>query len=199
MISSWAQGIIIAVIIGTIIEMLLPENNNSKYVKVVIGIFVLFSIVAPVIAKISNNKTDINSIINLEDYDLDISNENISTEDIEIQKNGQIKQIYKENIEMDIQTKVQIKGYKTEAVCVELLNDDNFTISKVEIKIIEKNKELENKKQVTSIVNNIESVRINLSNKKENTESILTEKEKNELKRYLSDVYQLKQDSIVIN
>ena len=35
-ISNWAQGIIVAVIIGTIIEMVLPEGNCKKYVKVLI-------------------------------------------------------------------------------------------------------------------------------------------------------------------
>lgn len=51
-ISNWIQGIIIAVIIGTIIEMLLPEGNCKKYVKVVIGVYILFSIVSPVITKV---------------------------------------------------------------------------------------------------------------------------------------------------
>ena len=45
--------IIIAVIIGTIIEMLLPKNKNSKYIKVVIGMFVLFTIFA--MNQINNN------------------------------------------------------------------------------------------------------------------------------------------------
>ena len=50
-ISSWAQGIIVAVIVATIIEMLLPNNGNGKYIKTVVGIFVLFSIISPVISK----------------------------------------------------------------------------------------------------------------------------------------------------
>ena len=45
--SSWAEQIIIAVVIGSIIEMVLPDNNNKKYVKMVIGIYVLFSIISP--------------------------------------------------------------------------------------------------------------------------------------------------------
>ena len=32
-INSWAQGIILGVIIATIIEMILPEGNNKKFVK----------------------------------------------------------------------------------------------------------------------------------------------------------------------
>lgn len=35
-ISSWAQGIVVSVIIGTIIEMILPEGSSKKYIKIVI-------------------------------------------------------------------------------------------------------------------------------------------------------------------
>ena len=49
--SNWAGAIIVAVVIGTIIEMILPEGNCKKYIKVVIGIYVLFTIVSPVITK----------------------------------------------------------------------------------------------------------------------------------------------------
>ena len=34
--SKWAEGIIIAVIVSTIIEMILPEGNSKKYIKVII-------------------------------------------------------------------------------------------------------------------------------------------------------------------
>ncbi|MBR1802590.1 MAG: hypothetical protein IJ777_01275 [Clostridia bacterium] len=34
--SSWAQGIVVSVIIGTIIEMILPEESSQKYIKVVV-------------------------------------------------------------------------------------------------------------------------------------------------------------------
>ena len=55
--SNWAQNIIVAVIIGSIIEMILPSGSLKKYVKVVIGIYILFSIVSPIINKFST-KTD---------------------------------------------------------------------------------------------------------------------------------------------
>lgn len=52
-ISSWAEQIIVAVIIATIIEMILPNGNNKKYIKVVIGIYVLFTILSPILGKIT--------------------------------------------------------------------------------------------------------------------------------------------------
>ena len=62
-ISSWANSVIIAVIIATIIEMILPNGNNKKYIKTVIGIFILFSIIAPVISKISDNDFDLKNVM----------------------------------------------------------------------------------------------------------------------------------------
>ena len=47
-INNWASGLIVAVIIATIIELILPENKNKKYVKMVSGIFILFTIISPI-------------------------------------------------------------------------------------------------------------------------------------------------------
>lgn len=50
-INLWAQGIIIATIIGTVLQMVLPDNKNKKYIKVVIGIYVLLCIIQPLITQ----------------------------------------------------------------------------------------------------------------------------------------------------
>ena len=67
-ISSWAQGIIMAVIIGAIIEMILPEGNSKKYVKIVIGVYVLFTIISPVISKITGKTIQLSDILELNKY-----------------------------------------------------------------------------------------------------------------------------------
>lgn len=46
-IKNWTEGIIIAVIISIIIEMLVPDGKNKKYVKVVSGIYILYTIINP--------------------------------------------------------------------------------------------------------------------------------------------------------
>ncbi len=48
-ISSWAEQVILAVIIATVIEMILPKGNSKKYIKTVIGIYILYIIVSPII------------------------------------------------------------------------------------------------------------------------------------------------------
>ena len=60
-ISNWAQGIIVAVIIASIIEMILPEGSSKKYIKVVIGVYILFVIVTPIVNQFSNNSNSIDT------------------------------------------------------------------------------------------------------------------------------------------
>ena len=43
----WTSDIIIAVVISIIIEMIIPDGNNKKYVKVVSGLYILFVILNP--------------------------------------------------------------------------------------------------------------------------------------------------------
>ena len=55
-ISSCAEQIIIAVIIATILEMILPKGNSKKYIKTVIGIYILYTIISPIITYISRRR-----------------------------------------------------------------------------------------------------------------------------------------------
>ena len=52
--SSWAEQIILAVVIATIIELILPNNKNKKYIQMVIGIYILFNIISPIIKSKEN-------------------------------------------------------------------------------------------------------------------------------------------------
>ena len=70
--SSWAQGIIVAVIIATLIEMILPNSSSKKYVKVVIGMYILFTIVSPIIKKLGGKDINLNTI-NIEKYEQQIA------------------------------------------------------------------------------------------------------------------------------
>lgn len=51
--NSWAQGIILAVIIVTILEMIVPEGKNKKYIKIVMGVYITFTIISPIITKVT--------------------------------------------------------------------------------------------------------------------------------------------------
>ena len=50
-ISNWAGELVVSLIIVTVIEMLLPDNKIKKYVKTVIGVYIIFCIISPFIDK----------------------------------------------------------------------------------------------------------------------------------------------------
>ena len=58
----WCENILVIVMITTIIEMLLPEGKMQKYVKVVISIYLIFSILQPILSLDYNSITIDNSI-----------------------------------------------------------------------------------------------------------------------------------------
>ena len=61
-ISKWAGSIVIAVIIVTILEMLLPDGKNKKYIKTVMGVYILFTVISPIVKGVSRNNIDIESL-----------------------------------------------------------------------------------------------------------------------------------------
>lgn len=196
--SSWAQGIIIAVIIATIIEMLLPNNGNGKYVKVVIGIFILFSIISPVINKLktSNNSIDMDSY-------LEKSTKNtVTTSNFNVDSKATIKKMYGENLKIDIKSKVNQKGYTIGDINLEILDNDEYTLNKIEFKVISKNNSNNKTQNTTTIVENIENIKVSLGGSSKDNEkeqkSIISESEKRKLKEYLSNVYEVNENNIII-
>ena len=73
----WCEGIIVAVVISIIIESILPEGNNKKYVKVIISIYIVFTILNPILGKLDNNMS-FENIINLDS----IETSSVGTENI---------------------------------------------------------------------------------------------------------------------
>jgi stage III sporulation protein AF len=193
-ISNWIQGIIIAVIIGTIIEMLLPEGNCKKYVKVVIGVYILFSIVSPVITKVTGSEFRVSDIYDINSY---IEASTKSTQDYaEINKENQIKQIYETNLKKDMKQKIEEKGYKVKSIFLELANDEQYTLKKINISLSLKEQNTE--ENDVKIVNEIQ---ISVANNNENQtgDVKISYKEQENLKTYLSSVYNLDKKDININ
>lgn len=202
-ISSWTQGIIVSVIIATIIEMLLPKNGNGKYVKVVIGVFVLFSIVSPIISKI---RGDNNDVIEFDSYLEKVETSNVQATSVSMDNENAIKSMYEENLKVDIKSKINQKGYTVGEIQLDILNDTQYTLNKIDIKITGKNEATssnENTQKATTIIENIENVKINLGgsakdNGKQEEQSVISESEKRKLKEYISSVYEVNENNIFV-
>ena len=203
-ITMWAQGIIIAVIIATIIEMLLPSNSNGKYVKVVIGMFVLFTIISPVINKFKNNNKE---LIIADDYIKNSNNKSIETSNINLSNENTIKRMYEENLKVDIKSKVNQKGYSTGDVNLEILDNGEYTLNKIEFRVTAKNNVSNNNQEnsannTTTIIENIENIKVSLGgsskDEKKEEKSVISESEKRKLREYLSGVYEVNEKNILI-
>ena len=192
-ISGWIQGIIIAVIIGTIIEMLLPDGNCKKYVKVVIGVYILFSIVSPVITKVTGNEFRVSDIYDINTY-IEVSAKS-SQENIENSQQNQIKQVYITNLKNDMKQKIQEKGYSVKSLTLEISNDEQYTLKKIFAQVTKRKNEENNE------VKGVNEINITISNTTENIEGdiSISTKEQNDLKAYLSGIYNLEEKNININ
>ena len=192
-ISGWIQGIIIAVIIGTIIEMLLLDGNCKKYVKVVIGVYILFSIVSPVITKVTGNEFRVSDIYDINTY-IEVSAKS-SQENIENNQQNQIKQVYITNLKNDMKQKIQEKGYSVKSLTLEISNDEQYTLKKIFAQVSKR------KNEENDEVKGVNEINITISNTTENIEEdiSISTKEQNDLKAYLSGIYNLEKKNININ
>lgn len=194
-INSWAQGIILGVIIGAIIEIILPEGNNKKFVKTVIGVYILFTIVHPLINAVSNKSINLNSIINNTTKEMEKQTGNI----IAIETNSYIEDTYRNNLKENIRQTIKEKGYEVEEVniYIETANEERYgQINTIVMKLTKLDEKQENNE-----VDKIEKIDINISNKvqKKEENNKISEDEINNIKQYLYNTYSVEIERIHIN
>ena len=129
--SSWAEQIVLAVIIATIIELILPQNRNKKYIQMVIGIYILFNIISPII----KNK---DTILTSGDYDLEKYESSSNYTIDQTSMDERIEKIYLEELENTTISKFQIAGIEVEKCNVDAVlntNKKNAGIHLITVKI----------------------------------------------------------------
>ena len=195
-INSWAQGIILAVIIATIIEIILPEGKNKKYVKTVIGVYILFTIIYPLINKFT--KTSINTLIENTTKQMSTYQENNS---LKIDTDKYIESTYKKKIEEDIRKRANEKNLNITSLNVYIETEDENRYGMLNSLVMKVEKNETSKKN--NNVNQIKEINIskNVQNNEiiENKDKTVTEKEINEFKEYINATYYLEKEKIHIN
>ena len=191
--SSWAQGIIVAVIIATLIEMILPNSSSKKYVKVVIGMYILFTIVSPIIKKLGGKDINLNTI-NIEKYEQQISkSDNTISRKFEDNNTRSIKDIYVSNLKADISAKLKEKGYEIDTSDIQIKDDENYTIEKITLKLIKMEQKQEKNNEI--VINTVE-IGNAISQKDSKT---LSDDDKQEVKDYISETYDIDKKNINIS
>lgn len=194
---SWATGIVIAVIIATIIEMILPNSTSKKYIKIIIGIFIVYTIISPVVGSFKGE--DLNNYIKVENYIQSNSNA-LKTNEVSDNAQSSIKKIYAQNLQNDLKTKLKEKGYISNNINISISNDDKYNIERIDIKVDEKVKNSnQDEKQVKTIVDNIKAIKIKVKKDDSQNNAIITENDKNEIKEYIKQIYQIDLNNINVS
>lgn len=194
---SWATGIVIAVIIATIIEMILPNSTSKKYIKIIIGIFIVYTIINPVIGSFKGE--DLNNYIKVENYIQSNSNA-LKTNEVSDNAQSSIKKIYSQNLQNDLKTKLKEKGYISNNINISISNDDKYNIERIDIKVDEKvTNSNQDEKQVKTIVDNIKAIKIKVKKDDSQNNAIITENDKNEIKEYIKQIYQIDLNNINVS
>ena len=175
--SSWVKNLALALIIVSIFEMILPNNKTKKYVKMVMGLYILFSIISPFVKnsdKFNLNNFDLNSYIE-ETQAISSASEEIDQTSMD----NRLNQIYKEELEKDIKQKIEEKGYEVESCkVVAHISEEDSGIEKITLKINGKVSGNEDKQESSSTIEEkivteiqkIQKVDISISKNNENKE-----------------------------
>ena len=167
--SSWAKSLGVTIVIVSILEMLLPNNKTKKYIRMVLGIFVIFNIISPFITnkdKLNFNSIDMGNIGNMSTYETSSSLDDEVVNQTSMDE--RIEDLYQEELEKDITKKVEEEGFevtncKVEAKIPDKNNHDNEEdtgITKIELKIEKSDKKEEtNKSTENKIVEEIQKIK----------------------------------------
>lgn len=205
--SSWAKNLSLAVIIVSILEMLLPNNKTKKYIKMVMGIYILFSIISPFIQNKQGLDWNIASIDDFVNQNVQSSSSEVVNQDSMDQK---LKQMYQEQLQKDITNKLQKKGYEIQnCIVVATLNqeDDNGGIQKITLKVESKKQtETESKEeksvenQMVDEIQKIKKVEISIGEKNEEKEkSSLSKTDLQIIRKFLMEEYGVSEKCLKIN
>ena len=179
-INLWAEQVVIAIIIGAIIEIIIPNGKNKKYIKTVIGMYLLFVIMYPVINKITGKSIDISNI-----------SKNVTKETVSLDVNTYINSTYENNLKQEIKIYLKEEGYDVKNIFLKT-GKTYEEINQINLDIIK----LEN-------ANNINKIKeIEINTKKENTkdeENKISADEKNLIKEKISQFLNIDLEKININ
>ncbi|MCI8411249.1 MAG: stage III sporulation protein AF [Clostridia bacterium] len=215
--SSWAKGLGLAIVIVSILEMLLPNNRTKKYIRMVMGIYVLFTVISPFI----KNK----EIFNFNEVDLDkYMTTQTSTSSVIDQSSmdERIQNLYIQELEKDITKKIEEKGFDVTKCRVETKISDNEKESKItKIKLNVQKSEKQNvsipqedtDKIENKVVTEIQKIKPidtnvkiknttdnNINNSREtNKEKKLTRSDIQNIKKFLIEEYEVNEKCLEIN
>ena len=200
--SSWVKNLCLALIVVSILEMLLPNNKTKKYVKMVMGLYILFSIIEPFIENSNELKFNIEDLYNQYSVETSAESENVNQKSMD----SRLDELYKQKLENDIVQKLDEEGYVVEDCDVKAHISSNDTgIELITIKIKEKkdssnendenqsNETMNIEEKIVNEIQKIQKVEINVSKNQDNSSDESTQSEQQNQNITKTDIKIVKQ------
>ena len=199
--NSWAKGLGVTIVVVSILEMLLPNNKTKKYIRMVLGIFVIFNIISPFIQN--------QEVFNVENFDFeDYETIETTTSVNQTSMDSRIQELYEEELEKDIEEKLKEQGYEvtTIKVAVDISKEDEEQISKIKLNVKKIEEEQVDEKIENKIVTEIQKIKeIDTSIKKDNqkeqdqTNKSISNTDIQNIKKFLIEEYGVNEKCLEIN
>ncbi len=198
--SSWTKGLGVTIVVVSILEMLLPNNKTKKYIRMVLGIFVIFNIISPLIQ--NKDKLDLSNL-DIEDYATVQTTSTVTQTSMD----ERINKLYEDELEKDITKKVEEKGYNVKSAKINTTRNDEqeWEINQIQLNI-EKGKEPEKETETVEnkIVTEVQKIKkidtkINKEEKTSNQEKKITNTDIQNVKKFLIEEYGVNEKCLKIN
>lgn len=149
---NWIVALLCLSILIVIIQLVIPKTNLRKYIYTLIGIITVITILSPVVDLLKNNDikesiTDVLSSFNTNDAAI-----SVNSSDLEEKKTGLVKVQFIDSIKQDIKDKLESKNITVKSINVSV--DDNYDITKLEIKILKSKTGIVSVNEIVKYVNN---------------------------------------------
>lgn len=132
----WCENLIVATILVMIIEMVLPDGTNKKYIKVIIGIYLMFIVFDPLISLVNRDFSNVSF-----SYEEKIETSASSYDDV-------VKKVYVSGIENALEC--DLNAFNSKIKLLGILFDESYeNILKIEIRL---NGEIINKDELINII-----------------------------------------------
>ena len=149
---NWIVALLCLSILIVIIQLVIPKTNLRKYIYTLIGIITVITIISPVVDLLK--KQDIKESIAdvLSSFNTNDATVSVNSSDLEEKKTGLVKVQFIDSIKQDIKDKLESKNITVKSINVSV--DDNYDITKLEIKILKSKTGIVSVNEIVKYLNN---------------------------------------------
>lgn len=189
-ISSWLKDIVVLFILISIASLIMPKGNMKKYIDLVIGLLIIFTIINPFTKLIKMDFDLSESVFN---YSKAGEYSNMSNEDFSTHQEKQIESVYKDKIKSELIQLIEGGSkYKVVDISIDLIKDIEKYGQIDFLNIIIADEEI-NKDDI--YIKKVEPIDINIERKEK---SIDDKNQYKDLKKIIEDKYTIPKDKINI-